>query len=87
MVRRRRRPIQKRDEARTRENSGLVFEAGRTTVGECLDRWLEESVKGSVKQSTYDSYSTEILRHVIPAFRAPSSSKIRGPGQRNPRPR
>lgn len=79
--------IQKRDEARTRENSGLVFEAGRTTVGECLDRWLEESVKGSVKQSTYDSYSTEILRHVIPAFRAPSSSKIRGPGQRNPRPR
>jgi integrase len=47
--------IQKRDEARTRENSGLVFEAGRTTVGEYLDRWLEESVKGSVKQSTYDS--------------------------------
>jgi integrase len=61
--------IHKRDEARTRENSGLVFEAGRTTVGECLDRWLEESVKGSVKQRTYDSYSTEILRHVIPAFR------------------
>ena len=27
----------------------MVFEAGRTTVGEHLDRWLEESVKGSVK--------------------------------------
>jgi integrase len=26
-------------------------------------------VKDSVKQSTYDSYSTEIRRHVIPAFR------------------
>jgi integrase len=61
--------IQKRDEARTRENSGLVFEAGRTSVGEYLDRWLEESVKGSVKQSTFDSYSMEIRRHVIPAFR------------------
>jgi hypothetical protein len=61
--------IQKRDEARTRENSGLIFEAGRTSVGEYLDNWLEESVKGSVKQSTYDSYSKEIRRHVIPAFR------------------
>jgi hypothetical protein len=44
--------IQKRDEARTRENSGLVFEAGHTSVSEYLDNWLEESVKGSVKQST-----------------------------------
>jgi len=61
--------IHKRDEAQTRENSGLVFEAGRTSVGEYLDRWLEESVKGSVKQSTYDSYSTELRRHVIPVFR------------------
>jgi Phage integrase, N-terminal SAM-like domain len=47
----------------------LVFEAARTSVGEYLDRWLEDSVKGSVKHSTYHSYSTEIRRHVIPAFR------------------
>jgi len=60
--------IQKRNEARIRENSGLVFEAGRTTVGEYLDRWLKESVKDSVKPSTYDSYSHLIRRHVIPAF-------------------
>ncbi|MBA3615048.1 MAG: site-specific integrase [Rubrobacteraceae bacterium] len=61
--------IQKRNEARIRENSGLVFEAGRTTVGEYLDRWLKESVKDSVKPNTYDSYSHLIRRHVIPAFR------------------
>jgi len=61
--------IKKRDEARAREESDLVFEAGRTSVGEYLDRWLVESVKDSVKPSTYEGYSDLTRRHVIPAFR------------------
>ncbi len=60
--------IHKREEARARENAGLVFEASRTTVGEYLDRWLIESVKDSVKPGTYDSYSDLVRRHVIPAL-------------------
>jgi integrase len=46
----------------------LVFKAGRTTVGEHLDRWLEESMKGSVKPVTYENYSQLVRRHVIPAL-------------------
>jgi integrase len=46
----------------------LVFDAGRTTVREHLDRWLEESMKGSVKPTTYENYSQLVRRHVIPAF-------------------
>ena len=61
--------IKKRDEARVREESGLVFEAGRTNVGEYLDRWLVGSVKDSVKPSTYEGYSDLTRRHVIPVFR------------------
>ena len=38
-----------------REN-GLIFDAGSQTVGEYLERWLEDSVKGSVKPRTHESY-------------------------------
>jgi len=61
--------IKKRDEARVSEKSGLAFEAGRTSVGVYLDRWLVGSVKDSVKLSTYDGYADLTRRHVIPAFR------------------
>jgi integrase len=60
--------IQKRSEAWAKESAGLVSEAGRTTVGKHLDRWLEESMKGSVKPATYENYSQLIRRHVIPAL-------------------
>jgi integrase len=60
--------IQKRSEAWAKESAGLVFEAGRTTVGEHLGRWLEESVKGSVKPTTYENYSQLVRRHVISAL-------------------
>src|ERR687890_395581 len=35
---------------------GLVFDAGKQTVGEYLERWLEECVKGTVRASTLDGY-------------------------------
>src|SRR5215216_1032257 len=35
---------------------GLVFDAGKQTVGEYLERWLEECVKGTVRASTLDRY-------------------------------
>jgi integrase len=61
--------IEKRDEARVKESAGLPFDAGRASVGEYLDRWLLESVKDSVKCSSYEGYSDLTRRHVIPAFR------------------
>jgi integrase len=35
-------------------DSGLVFDADSLTVGEYLDRWLSDSVRGTVRQSTFE---------------------------------
>lgn len=49
-------------------DGGLVFEAGGQTVGEYLERWLETSVRGSVRESTYGSYSRQARRYLVPAI-------------------
>jgi hypothetical protein len=41
---------------------------GRPTARAARARWLLESVKDSVKLSTYEGYSDLTRRHVIPAF-------------------
>jgi integrase len=38
-------------------DGGIVYDAGKLTVGEYLERWLADSVKGSVKEATYANYS------------------------------
>src|SRR5918997_5108401 len=43
-------------EALSNRNKGLVFEGENQTLSQYLDRWLNGSVKGSVKPSTYESY-------------------------------
>jgi integrase len=37
-------------------------------VGEYLDRWLRDSVQGSVRRSTYESYSRQARRYITPAL-------------------
>ena len=37
-------------------DGGLAFDAGTLTVGEYVERWLKDSVQGTVRQSTYDVY-------------------------------
>lgn len=49
-------------------DSGLAFDAGSTTLGEFLDRWIEDSMKDSVKSSTYENYAMLTRRHLIPAL-------------------
>jgi integrase len=49
-------------------DGGLVFEAGNQTVGEYLERWLETSVRGSVRESTYGSYGRQARRYLVPAI-------------------
>ena len=36
-------------EAHSNADAGLVFDAGKLTVGEYLDRWLADSVKDTVR--------------------------------------
>jgi len=59
---------QKRAVARGDAAKGLVFDAGNQTVGEYLKRWLNDSVKGSVKPVTFDSYAMLVEKHIIPAI-------------------
>ncbi len=45
---------------------GLVFDAGNLTLGDYLDRWLNDSVKDSVKQRTFENYSYLVHKHLAP---------------------
>src|SRR4051812_39991617 len=39
-----------------------------TMVGDYLKRWLEDSVKPSVRQFTYDGYAGMVKNHIVPAL-------------------
>ena len=47
---------------------GLLFDAGSLTVGEYLQRWLKDSVKGTVRHSTYEVHRHMIEPYIIPAL-------------------
>lgn len=55
-------------DAISNRNKGLVFDAGSQTVGRYLERWLETSAKGSVRESTYESYRKQVRCYVVPAI-------------------
>jgi integrase len=47
---------------------GLVFDAGNLTVGEYLERWLKDSVRGTVRTSTYEVHRHMIEPHIVPSL-------------------
>jgi integrase len=47
---------------------GIVYDDENTTVDEYLDRWLKRSVRGSVRQSTYDRDANLVNNHLKPAL-------------------
>src|ERR671932_2084652 len=49
-------------------DGGLVFDAGNMTVGEYLDRWLSDSVRGTVRASTYERHEGIIRTHLGPSL-------------------
>jgi integrase len=48
--------------------SGLVFDAGNQTLGEYLDRWLNDSVRDTVRQRTYERYEQMVRVHIKPTL-------------------
>ena len=54
----------KRDHA----GGGLNLDAKKTTVGEFLDLWLRDSVKGSVARHTFVDYEGKVRLHLKPAI-------------------
>lgn len=55
-------------EAMGDRDRGFVYDAGNLTVGEYLTQWLEDSVKGTVRESTYERYGYAIRPHIKPAL-------------------
>lgn len=47
-------------------DTGFVVDAGKLTVGDYLERWLEDSVKGTVRTSTYEAYRYMVEPHLVP---------------------
>src|SRR5919202_1260594 len=55
-------------EALANRDGGLVYDAGKLTVEQYLDRWLTDSVKGTVKEATYANYSYIARVHISPTL-------------------
>jgi integrase len=49
-------------------NGGLMFDAGNLTVGEYLDSWLSDSVRGTVRSSTFERHEGIIRLHIKPSL-------------------
>lgn len=47
---------------------GLAVDSENVRVAEYMSRWLGDSVHGSVKRRTYESYVSIVRRHINPAF-------------------
>lgn len=47
---------------------GLAFDAGNLTLGEYLVRWLSDSVKSTVRASTYERHEQLVRSHIRPAL-------------------
>ena len=49
-------------------DNGLVFDADNLKAGQYLERWLRDSVKDTVKQTTYESYERLMALHLVPTL-------------------
>ena len=47
---------------------GLLFDAGNLTLGEYLARWLSDSVKSTVRASTFERHEQLVRCHIRPAL-------------------
>jgi integrase len=54
--------------ARGDRDDGLIFDAGDLTLQDFLERWLQDSVKGSVSHRTYHNYDSQIRNHLAPVL-------------------
>jgi integrase len=49
-------------------DGGLVFDDEKLSLGEYLDRWLNDSVRDNVRPRTLDSYRLQVRQHITPAL-------------------
>lgn len=53
---------------RTAYKDGVLVASNKVTVGEYLDKWMEEVVKYQVRESTFDTQTIIINKHIKPAL-------------------
>jgi hypothetical protein len=53
-------------EALSDHDQGLTCDTWGLTVAEYLGRWLEDSVRGSIKETTYQSYESLVRTEATP---------------------
>lgn len=58
----------KLNKLRADADGGLVFDAGSLTVGKYLEAWLTDTVRGTVRESTFGSYSLTVRNYLIPGI-------------------
>jgi integrase len=49
-------------------NGGLTYDARKLTVGEYVERWIEDSVRDTVRQRTYERYEQIVRVHIKPVL-------------------
>jgi integrase len=49
-------------------DGGLVFDASNLTLGEYLERWLSDTVRGTVRISTFERHEQIVRVHLVPAL-------------------
>ncbi len=59
---------EKLTEAMAGRDKGLVFDTGKLTVGEHLERWLDDVVKPSASHRTYSTHAQQARTHVAPTL-------------------
>ncbi len=59
---------EKLTKAMSDRDGGLVFDAENLAVGEYLERWLSDCVRGTVRESTYSRDKYLVNNHAIPAL-------------------
>src|SRR5215212_7840489 len=59
---------QKLTKAMADRNGGLVFDDENLSLGEYLDRWLNDSVRDNVRPRTLDNYRLQVRQHITPAL-------------------
>src|ERR687893_269867 len=59
---------QKLRQAMTDADRGLTFDAGGLTLGDYLDRWLNDSVRDTVRQRTWERYEQMVRVHIKPTL-------------------
>src|SRR5215211_5665151 len=59
---------EKLTKAKADRDTGFVFDADNLTLGNYLDRWINDSVRDTVRQRTWERYEQIVRVHIKPAL-------------------